>query len=459
MMNEGRSDEVGRIGFQAARRLLASLKDDDTDEGLAREPLDVEHIGGFVVTRRLGEGSSSVVYLGHRLGSQRAVAIKLFKHPLANDQRAKRAWRELDLLEQIDSPVLPKFHESGQHNGRLYLVSDYVDGMPLGQYCESRCPDVRSKVQLLIAAAEAMQQMHEVGLIHRDVKPANILIDDRGRVYFIDLGVALVREASEDSQLTNEGVPIGTPAFMSPEQARGERSALSIRSDIYALGATAYKLLTGQAPHDLDLPLLEGLRRIAEVEPRDPRQLNPHLPRPLALILLRAVALSPQHRFATAIEFAQDLQRWLDGRPIESTRTSIAERAWLAARRRPFLSLASSAAAIAIVASVFLGSQAIASAKLADERAELLAQREEWERLVLQKETESQQRLLAVQKNVLLALKNRDLVEIALGGQLLDAFRGLEGVHDETTIPVFLEAIDTAFDVARQRADAAAAQP
>lgn len=302
-------------------------------------------VPGYHIERPLGEGGGGAVYLACRETSDKPIALKIL-NARPGDKSAQRAWRELDLLSQVHLPAVPRVLdygrvEGGPFAGRLYIATEYIDGKPIHEHCHgnaesdivdckpqsadptvqsppSRLP-IRAAVSLLAKTADALHALHERGIIHRDVKPANILIDRHGDPVIIDLGIATLVAADVMETLTRDGAPIGSPAYMAPEQARGERNQISIRSDVYALGATGFFILTGQTPHALEgATLHEAIHRIATQPARDPRAINPDLPKPLAAILSKALAPDAKHRYESAAAFADDLRRWLAGEPVEA---------------------------------------------------------------------------------------------------------------------------------------------
>ena len=321
-----------RLDFGVARRLFNSLYEDDAarfaEAGLMR-------IGDYLIDCQLGAGGGGASYRGVKLGTQHRVTVKLLRRPLGEGKAAQRAWRELDVLEQLRSPSVPQLYEHGMHEGQLFLAYDHIDGMPLDEYCNTNNLDRKARVRLLIEVARALQSVHEHGFIHRDIKPANILVDVEGRPYLIDLGLATLIDADPQTSLMDEGQPVGTLAFMAPEQARGDRSNISTRSDIYGLAATACFVLTDKTPHDTDADLPEVIRRVGQDPPRDIRDLDPNLPKPLAVILNKALTPCHEDRFSSVTGFADDLQRWLDDRPVQSQPPSWWRNWWLAVKRHP----------------------------------------------------------------------------------------------------------------------------
>lgn len=363
----------GRLSDLAVgRRLLSALIRDDLD--IAIEP-DLPRISDYLLVRRLGAGGGGEVYYGVRKGSDQPLAIKLLRSGSGDRRRAQRAWRELETLMQLRAPSVPRVHDYGIHEGRLYITTDYIEGLTLDQHCTTNELDRRARVHLLAMLADAVQALHERGVIHRDLKPTNVIVDVCGQPVIIDLGIAHLLTEQPGHSLTETGAPIGSPAFMAPEQARGE-GGTSTRSDVYSLGATACFILTGKTPHETDVPLHEAVRRVAQDFPREPRRLDPTLPKPLAMVLTKALSPESNQRYATATEFAADLRRWLSGEPITWTRPSLVVRARFWARKNPGVALSGATAIIALGAAVIFGSVAVANASIAEERAELVKQRD-----------------------------------------------------------------------------------
>lgn len=328
------------MDLDAARRVMLEISDEadngEGDVGLLRSGSGVNDPGvpGYRVERLLGEGAGGRVWLARWSRSDRPVALKVLHRRLDGSANARRAWRELDVLSQIRLPCVPRLLDWSTHEGRMYFATEFVDGERIDHACSSRDLTRRQRVGLLAKLATAVAQLHERGVIHRDLKPSNVLVTPAGDPVIIDLGIAAMLGSNVAETLTTLGAPIGTPAFMSPEQARGERSAVGTRSDVYALGAIGYVLLTGETPHDLsDATLFEAVRRVGHDEPRDPASLNRDLERPLSSVLRKASAAEPGSRYSSAAELAQDLERWLHGEPVEAGERSRWTRAfrWLAA--------------------------------------------------------------------------------------------------------------------------------
>lgn len=293
--------------FFAAER--AAEADGQRDEEMPR-------LDGYRLSRMLGEGGGGAVYYGFRIGSDRPLAVKVLRAGMGDGSGARRAWRELDLLMTLRLSCVPRVIDYGLRHGRLYIATEYVEGLPLDRHCAERGLDRRARVALLARVGDAVQSLHEHGVIHRDLKPSNILVNETGDVTIIDLGVATLLSRDMMETLTQDGAPIGSPAFMAPEQARGERDRISTRTDVYGLGALGYFLLTGQTPFDCSGTLLEVVRRTEGEEPRAAAQLEPTLPRDLGAVLGQAVARRPVERYASAAALVEDLHRWSRGEPV-----------------------------------------------------------------------------------------------------------------------------------------------
>jgi hypothetical protein len=332
--------------FAAARRLFESTQEGRPDAGSHERPGEV---GGYVVESELSSGGGGTVYGAVRPATGRRVAIKIVHAPLGSAPEAERAWRELDLLSRIRLPHVPQLLDYGEHGGRIYFVTDLIDGAPLLDHCERNRLGRAARVELLARVAEAVQDLHGQGVIHRDIKPANILVTAQGRPVIVDLGIASLLARDPAETLTAEGEPLGSPAWMAPEQARGERSKVSTRSDVYGLGATAYSVLTGHPPHAMDSAIHDAIRRVAQDEPRHPRTLDPSMPKPLAAILLKAVARQPESRYASAEAFAADLRRWLNHDIVDAHAPSALARLVRWCGRHPIAATAAACAAIGLL--------------------------------------------------------------------------------------------------------------
>jgi tetratricopeptide (TPR) repeat protein len=311
--------------------------------GPAPPPEELRRLGRYVLLEEIGSGSFGTVHKALDSELQRTVALKLQHRGAVTDTRFLREARSAAALRH---PGIVAVYDAGQADGIWYLVSEFVAGQTLAERLKAGRPSFRQAAWWVADVADALAHAHRHGVIHRDVKPSNILIDAEGQLRLTDFGLA--RRDAADGTVTEEGQVLGTPAYMSPEQARGEVSRIDVRTDVYSLGAVLYELLTGELPFHGNNRML--LRQVLEEEPRPPRRVHDEVPRDLETVCLKAMAKEPADRYAGAAELADDLRRFLQGQPVRARPVGVVGRLIRWGRRRP--TLAGLSAALLFVAAL-----------------------------------------------------------------------------------------------------------
>ncbi len=301
--------------------------------GGADDPAGALAAVGYDVVEELGRGGMGVVYRAQQPSLNRAVALKVIRSGgFATDAERRRFRNEAEAVAQLDHPHIVPIFEVGDVRGHHYFSMKLVEGAGLDRRLDAFRGDPRAVARLVATVAEAVHHAHERGILHRDLKPANILVDGRGDPHVTDFGLARRLDAALD--LTHSGAIVGTPSYMSPEQAAGARDGFTTATDVYGLGAILYALLTGRAPH-AGTSLAETLDLVREVPPEPPSRVNADVPRDLEVICLKCLEKDPHRRYAGAQALADDLNRWLAGLPIEARPVGPMTRAAMWCRRHP----------------------------------------------------------------------------------------------------------------------------
>lgn len=330
-------DEVQRLldadrrnddGFLLGTAPLPTIDDAGPEDALAA----AQTVGPFRLVSVLGRGEHAVVYLAEQeIPVRRRVALKVLRLAESSREVLRRFEQERRIIAQMDHPAVARLYQAGRTpDGRTYLAMEYVDGQQITGFAKARALSVSQRLQLFILACLGVEHAHQRGIIHRDLKPSNILAAtgaDGPIVKVIDFGIAKAMGSDHlaGRTMTRQGQIVGTPAYMSPEQIRGDADRIDTRSDVYALGAVLYELLTDQTAVSIgDAGPLTIVSRILDEEPRRPEAVNPALRGDPATIIGRALEKNAARRYQSVAELRGDIERFLDGRPIVARRPSVA---------------------------------------------------------------------------------------------------------------------------------------
>ncbi len=341
----------------------------------------IQYFGDYELLQEIGRGGMGVVYKARQVSLNRVVALKMIlTGQLANDDDVKRFYAEAKAAANLQHESIVPVFEVGQHEGDHYFTMAFIEGESLAHKLTEGVMPPRHAAALTKKIAKAVAYAHTEGVIHRDLKPANILLDQNGEPRLTDFGLAKRLGGTTQSQalpgtasgealprvtdvnnrqaeparvpcqaepgtelaLTATGQILGTPSYMAPEQASGKKGAVGPLADVYSLGAILYCLLTGRPPFQADNPF-DTLLQVVEQEPVPPRQLNAKLPRDLETICLKCLEKEPRRRYNSACGLAEDLDRYLNGQPIQARPVGKLERSWKWAKRRPAVAALSAA--------------------------------------------------------------------------------------------------------------------
>ncbi len=311
--------------------------------GLTHLPT-LRYFGDYELLEEIARGGMGIVYKARQTSLNRMVALKMIlAGTFATPRDVARFQAEAEAAANLDHPHIVPVYEVGEHEGQQYFSMKFIEGGSLANHPRG---EVKAEVQGLITIARAVHHAHQHGVLHRDLKPSNVLVDPKGDRHVTDFGLAK-RLTDLDRSLTDPGQILGTPRYMSPEQAAG-RKDLTVATDIYALGVILYERLTGQTPFEGETALAL-LRQVRETEPPRPSSIYPGLDRDLETIVLKCLEKDPTRRYPTAEEMVEDLNRWLEGRPINARPVGQAERFARWCRRNPAVAGLAASVILALV--------------------------------------------------------------------------------------------------------------
>jgi TolB-like protein/Flp pilus assembly protein TadD len=323
-------------GLCVACLLETSLGRSPDDPDQVAAPEMPEELGDYQLLEEIGRGGQGLVYRARQKSLNRIVALKVIGlGRWATEAHIKRFRLEAEAAASLDHPCIVPIHEIGESDGSCYFSMQLVEGRRLDEVIkrESRSFGNRRAAELIIKLARTIHYAHKRGILHRDIKPGNILIDTDGEPHLTDFGLA--RLVERESTITGAMVEaLGTPSYMAPEQAAGDAAQLTSATDVYGLGAVFYHLLTGHPPF-VGGTIYETARLLLETEPRQPRLWDPKIDRDLSTICLKCLEKDPLRRYASALALAEDLERWLRDEPIQARRTGVVIRANKWMRRKP----------------------------------------------------------------------------------------------------------------------------
>jgi serine/threonine protein kinase len=279
---------------------------------------------GYEILEQLPPGGQALVYKAIQKATKRVVALKVLLQGVQISLSAQyRFEREVDLAASLQHPNIVTIYDSGIAKGQYYFAMQYIEGKPLDEYIQSEKLSIRQTMELFHHLCSAVAYAHQRGVMHRDLKPGNILVDADGQPHILDFGLAKLTDSSEPTspEMLMTSIPgkvMGTLAFMSPEQASAQPDAVDVRTDVYSIGVILYRILTGNFPYDVTGSMLAILRNIQEAEPTRPLKILPRFHSEVEAILLKALAKERAARYQSAAHLAQDIDCWLKGLPVSA---------------------------------------------------------------------------------------------------------------------------------------------
>src|SRR5881396_3618441 len=306
-------------------------------------------LGDYELLEEIGRGGQGVVFRARQKSLNRTVALKIIGlGQWASKAHVKRFRLEAEAAARLDHPCIVPIYEVGEQDGCCYFSMKFVEGGQLDEVVVRTPMPMRQAAELMAKVARTVHYAHEHGILHRDIKPGNILLDANGEPHLTDFGLARLLET--ESSITRTMEVLGTPSYMAPEQASGETAKLTSGTDVYGLGAVLYQLLTGHPPF-AGGTTYQTIKLLLDTEPRQPRLWNRKIDRDLSTICLKCLEKDPKRRYSSALALAEDLERWLKYEPITARRIGLVARGKKWVRRNPTRALLAGSL-IALIAAV-----------------------------------------------------------------------------------------------------------
>ncbi|MBC8352205.1 MAG: protein kinase [Planctomycetes bacterium] len=327
----------------------ASSSAGNTSHGNSALPdaLSLARIDDYEILEEIARGGMGIVFRARHEKLDRVVALKMMlAGPFAQKEERERFRIEAEAAAQLDHPGIVPVYDVAEYQSLPYFTMGFVDGESLWARIQRKPLEPLDAAEITTHMCEALAYAHDRGVVHRDIKPLNVLIDRTGQPRITDFGLA--RRTDTGSELTGTGQILGTPSYMAPEQAVGDSTSVGSIADVYAVGATLYSMLTGRPPFQA-ANAIDTLRLVIEQEPVSPQQLNPTIPVDLATICLKCLHKDPQRRYTSAMDLAADLKRFINNEPIQARPVGRVERLAKWSRRRPLVATLSASVAIAVV--------------------------------------------------------------------------------------------------------------
>src|SRR6478736_4482382 len=309
-------------------------------------------LGDYELLEEIGRGGQGVVFRARQKSLNRIIALKVIRlGQWASKVHLKRFRLEAEAAARLEHPGIVPIHEVGERDGSCYFSMKFVEGGQLDEVVRRSPMPIRQATELIAQVARTVHYAHEHGILHRDIKPGNILLDAKGEPHLTDFGLARLVES--ESSVTHTLDVLGTPSYMAPEQAVGNNAAVRSVTDVYGLGGVLYQLLTGQPPF-AGGTTYETIKLLLDTEPRQPRLLNPKVDRDLSTICLKCLEKDPKRRYSSALALAEDLEHWLKHEPIQAHLTGVFARGRKWVRRNPKLVVAGFAGLLVGAAAIWL---------------------------------------------------------------------------------------------------------